>query len=122
MKRHSKSLMVSCLCMALAGCSAVHQPVQEAKAVPVSEEEIKEVIWAVHPDEGLFDGYEEVTILNGMIDQGFETVSGVKGYPSQWASMHYSGNVLKVKLNGKYNLVDYYGDVLLDECELLRLL
>ena len=68
------------------------------------------------------DGYEEVTILNGMIDQEFETVSGVKGYPSQWASMDYSGNVLKVKLNGKYNLVDYYGDVLLDECELLRLL
>lgn len=114
-KGRINTFIISYICTALAGCSASLPAKEETEAVTVAEEEIKEVIWAVDPDEGLFDGYEEVTILNGMIDQGFETVTGVKGYPSQWASVDYSGNVLKVKQNGKYNLVDYYGTKLLDE-------
>ena len=114
-KDRINGLIISFLCMTLAGCTLSAPVTEETEAVPVTQEEIKEVIWAVDPDEGLFDSYEEVTILNGMIDQGFETINGVKGYPSQWASKEYSGNVLKVKQNSKYNLIDYYGDKLLDE-------
>lgn len=80
-------------------------------ASPVPSEE-PEIIWTVSPQENIFLDAESVTILSGRVDAPNEAYSGVNGYPSQWASSDYSGDVLKVKKNGSYILCNYEGEQL----------
>ena len=109
---------VSALSVLLAGCggtSEIKSVAGTPSATPAESVEPAGVVWRVSPDEHKFDEYSEVTLLNGMVEQGWEFIEGVYGYPAQWASNGYGGNVLKVKKDGMYTLVDYDGNVLLGD-------
>ena len=110
---------VSALSVLLAGCggTSTNESTTETtpSAAPTESAEPAGVVWRVSPDEHKFDEYSEVTILNGMLEQGWEFIEGVYGYPAQWASNVYGGNVLKVKEDGLYTLVDYDGNKLLNQ-------
>ena len=110
---------VSALSVLLAGCggTATVDSTTEptASTTPTPSVEPAGIVWRVSPYEHKFDAYSEVTLLNGMIDQGWEFIEGVYGYPAQWASNVYGGNVLKAKKDGMYTLVDYDGNVLLND-------
>lgn len=108
---------VSALSVLLAGCSgtSTNESVETTPSATPVPSVAEGVVWRVSPDEHKFDEYSEVTIMNGMIDQGWEYIEGVYGYPAQWASDGYTGNVLKVKEDGMYTLVDYDGNKLLDD-------
>ena len=110
---------VSALSVLLAGCggtASVESTTEPtASTTPTPSVEPAGIVWRVSPYEHKFDAYSEVTLLNGMIDQGWEFIEGVYGYPAQWASNVYGGNVLKAKKDGMYTLVDYDGNVLLND-------